>query len=441
MNKANILFLADTSHNAQAVKDHIEAICSSNQFNWHIENPLKNKLIDKLDFNFFDAIGIHYSIKPYNHYYLSKALKRKISEYQGVKFLFLQDEYQQVNLVQDYLYQMGFDILFTLVQPDNLDKAYPDPRLKKLKKITVLTGYVQDYMKTLESPPIAERLIDISYRSRSCPFWLGALAYEKDYIADEFIKRKNKLSLHLDISIKEQDRVYGENWIKLLQSSKAVLGTESGASIWDFDNSIKRKVQHYLKNHQAANFNEVYEAVLKPYDGKIMYNAISPRVFEAAATHTAMILFPGEYNGILTADKHYICLQKDFSNLDDVLNKLADNDFLQEMVDRNFQELILSDQYSQHQFSKLIEDELLKQLNAVKSGKIKTDVSNHVVEIKRKHSLLNKIRYVTTEFSFMVQQFFSLLLDPQFKLKDKPAHLMQGLKRYLQYLLPRLKNN
>ncbi|QRN03380.1 hypothetical protein GH742_05595 [Legionella sp. MW5194] len=76
MNKPNVLFLADTTHNAGAVRDHIHAVTSCKDIEWHIENPLINKVLDKLNLSLFDAIDT-YSIKPYNNYYLSDHLKEK----------------------------------------------------------------------------------------------------------------------------------------------------------------------------------------------------------------------------------------------------------------------------------------------------------------------------------------------------------------------------
>ena len=42
-----------------------------------------------------------------------------------------------------------------------------------------------------------------------------------------------------------------------------------------------------------ADFHDIFENVLKPHDGKLIYSGISPRVFEAAALKTPLIMFPG----------------------------------------------------------------------------------------------------------------------------------------------------
>lgn len=437
MTTFNILFLADTTHPATAVSDHIKAITSNKKNHWHIINPLLCKTIDKLDLTLFDAIGIHYSIKPYNHYYLSAALKRKIAAYSGVKFLFLQDEYQRVNQVQDYLQELGFHLLFTLVEQSTIPRAYPDARLAGLKKVTVLTGYVSEAMKNYPTCPIGERNIDVSYRARCCDYWLGRLAYEKQYIATEFIKRSGN-NLRLDISLEESDRLYGDNWLRLLLNSRAVLGTESGTSIWDFDNQIKKRVANYLKNNRHAAFEQVYEQVLKPDDGKIMYNAISPRVFEAAATKTPMIMFPGYYSGVCKPDVHYIVLEKDFSNFGEVVERLKDNQFLQTLADRTFADLITSERYSEAVFSEIITVEITQLIkkNASHSPEL---IAKALDNLQDKHNYLNLARKFNTELCFIMGNFFNLLLDPGYSWRERSNKLLQGCKRYLTYVVARVK--
>lgn len=435
--KPNILFLADTTHPANAVADHIQIITSGEDFTWHLVNPLIIKTIDKLDLTPFDAVGLHYSIKPYNNYYLSKGLKRKLKEYQGAKFLFLQDEYQRVNEVQKFLFDLSFDVLFTLVNKQILDLAYPDPKLRKLNKVPVLTAYVTDEMKGLETIPIADRKIDVSYRSRRNDYWLGSLTYEKEWIAEQFVAHTKHRGLVLDISIEEEDRIYGQNWLNLLTNSRAVLGTESGASIWDFDRSAEIKTKKYLKQHKNASFEEVYQNVLKDIDGKIVYSAISPRVFEAAATKTPMIMFPGYYSGVCQPDKHYILLQKDFSNLEEVLCKLKDIDYLQFLANNTFNDLILSDKYSQQQFSKLITTEIYKIIT------FKTDYfsANLLAVQLLKNNLyyrrLNKVRLLITELHFIINKLWDLLHNPQKSISERVNNLYKGLKRYLLYLSAR----
>jgi glycosyl transferase family 1 len=52
---------------------------------------------------------------------------------------------------------------------------------------------------------------------------------------------------------------------------------------------------------------------------------VSSRHFDAIGTETALIMFPGRYNDLLVADEHYLCLESDFSNIDDVLARFRDD--------------------------------------------------------------------------------------------------------------------
>ena len=83
---------------------------------------------------------------------------------------------------------------------------------------------------------------------------------------------------------------------------------------------------------------------------KPLMNQISPRVFEAIANKTALLMFKGEYSGILKKDWHYISLEKDFSNLEECLERVKDKAYLQRMVDRAFDDIISSNKYHERGF-------------------------------------------------------------------------------------------
>ncbi|MDF1645493.1 MAG: hypothetical protein P1U61_00720 [Legionellaceae bacterium] len=442
MSKPNILFFADTTHQAGAVLDHIHAVTASNEFEWHIVNPLILKTSEKLDFSLFDAVGVHFSIKLHGYYYLSSALKKKIRAYSGPKFVFLQDEYQRVNQMQGLLYFLKFDVLFTLVAPELVNQAYPDSRLKALKKVHILTGYVDDAMHSFEAPPIASRPLDVSYRVRRYDYRLGKLAQEKVLLASEFMNYAAHTDLSVDISMKESDRVYGDAWFDLLMRSKVVLGTESGASIWDRDGQVSKKVKQFLRKHKGASFETVFEAVLKPYEGNLLYAAISPRIFEAAAAKTAMVMFTGHYSGLCQPNVHYIALEKDFSNISDVLEKIQDTAYLQAMVDRTYADLIASGNYARSKLTDLISQEL-KLMTAHKPATASVEaIRKQYDKVILKYHVLNKIRRFYTEFIFVVCNFLQILFfEPSSAHSSKRKFLFEGAKRYIAYLSLRIKKN
>jgi hypothetical protein len=162
--------------------------------------------------------------------------------------------------------------------------------------------------------------------------------------------------LRCDIGWRERERIYGERWHRFLASCRATLGTESGASIADFDGSVEAQVREYLIRHPQATFEEVERDVLAPYEGNVVINVVSPRVFEAAALRTGMVLFPGEYSGIVEPWTHYIPLQKDFSNMDEVVAHVRDQAFLEAMVARAHADLVASGSYSLRRFVTTFDD-------------------------------------------------------------------------------------
>ena len=158
--------------------------------------------------------------------------------------------------------------------------------------------------------------------------------------------RAEHYGLRCDIDWREGARIYGQSWTEFMSSGRATLGSESGASITDFDGSIERSVRAYQQQHPDATYDDVHRDVLAPYEGNVMMNVISPRVFEAIALRTALVLFPGEYAGVLEPERHYIPLQKDFSNFGEVVERLRDMAALERMTGVAFDEIIGSERYS-----------------------------------------------------------------------------------------------
>ena len=56
-------------------------------------------------------------------------------------------------------------------------------------------------------------------------------------------------------------------------------------------------------------------------------------------------MFPGEYRGVLEPWRHYLPLERDFSNFVEICQYLCDDDFLQDLVDRAYEEIIASGKY------------------------------------------------------------------------------------------------
>lgn len=363
MRKLNILLFCNRPKYAKDANTIVEHIDSFFQYSKHniIVHSERAYFPPSFDLNLVDVIVIHYSMYLLNNAYLTKETKERIQAFKGLKVLFLQDEYRQVNKIHDMLNYLGVDVLFTCIPDQEMDKIYPKSKLPTLTKINTLTGYTSEFLLKQSVPAIKDRPLDVGYRARKLPFWYGQLAVEKWKIADDFYEYTKGESLKLDLSYAESKRIYGDKWLEFVTNCKTMLGVESGASVIDFTGELEKKIEEFQAKHPTVSFDEVQEKFLKNIDGKIYMNQISPRCFEAIALKTALILFEGEYSGILIPGCHYISLKKDFSNISDVVSKIKDDNYLQNMVDTAYAEIAMNHSYSYqyfvNRFDLLIEQE------------------------------------------------------------------------------------
>ena len=308
---------------------------------------------------------IHYSLVIISDHYLAPSFREQIRSFQGLKVQFVQDDYRWIDDLTTMMRYLSIHVLFTLYPEAQIPQVWNDTRLPGVRKISTLAGYIPDRLVGMTAPPVESRPIDIGYRSRAVPYWLGWLGQEKVWIAQGVLQHADKYGLCCDIAWREEDRIYGQDWDAFMRSCKATLGAESGASITDFDSSLEQRTQAYLREHSAADFWEVHRAILAPYEGNVLINVISPRIFEAIALRTALILFPGDYSGIVQPWHHYIPLAKDFSNMDVVAEKLRDPEFLRAMTERAYEDIVASDRYSYRAFIKEFDQVVTQEIIAL----------------------------------------------------------------------------
>lgn len=355
----DILFLTNRpTENSQAatVSEYLDAF---NKFSAHQvhEVSMLHHFPSNIDLARFDAVVTHYSLSlgPLLYHYLGADLVEKLKKFRGLKAAFLQDEYREIQTYWKHINELGIDVLFSCVPKDEISKVYPIEKVPYLHVVNVLTGYVPEQLLTQSVLPVSQRPIDVGYRTRRMPFWLGRLGHEKWFIAHEFERRASSTNLKLDLSTQEGERLYGDAWTKFVASCRAVIGVESGASIIDFDGKLEHQVDDYVAANPRASFEEVSEKFLSSYEGSLKLHQISPRCFEAAALRTPMVLFEGKYSNVLEPERHFIVLKKDFSNFDDVVSKLGDHAFLQTMADRVYEEVAMDTRWSYRSFIKQVD--------------------------------------------------------------------------------------
>lgn len=317
------------------------------------------------DLSFFDVLIIHYSIRlsvQNSNWMLSPSYQEEFKKFGGFKVLFIQDEYEGTEIARQWISSLGIHRVYSCVPQQSLPLIYPPERFPSVSFVTSLTGYVPSsqpcwtkYAKTVE------RKITIGYRGRKLPYWYGTLGQEKYEIGIKTRELCVEKGLLVDIETDADKRIYGDAWYDFLGSCRATLATESGANIFDFDGSIRNSIETRLAENKDLTFADIYDEIIAPNE-KIQMNQISPKLFEAIAAKTALILFEGEYSNVLIPRLHYISLKKDFSNFEEVLHLLADDAYIEQITERAYEDIIRSETYSYNGFVKQFDRHLAREV-------------------------------------------------------------------------------
>ena len=314
----------------------------------HFQQPIPKELQDVSP----DLFIVNYDFLNYRFTPLWPYIKnryRNIARQSSKVVAIAQDDFWANKLLDNWCMDWDVDRILTPITND-LDVLYP--RSIKHKEVrTALTGYVKSgpvpVTKTLR-----ERPIDLGQRVREMPPHLGRLAQAKARQAVAMADAASDAGFVVDVSTRVEDSFIGTAWFDFLASCKFTVGMKGGASLHDPYGLIHTKVQSYVARHPQATFDEIERACFKGKDMKHEFTAISPRLFEAAMAGTCQILQREDYLGVLEPWRDYIPLERDLSNMDEVLAAMRDLDRCQEIVANAKRALIDSKMFD---YSELVE--------------------------------------------------------------------------------------
>jgi hypothetical protein len=221
---------------------------------------------------------------------------------------------------------------------------------------------------------LADRPVDIGTRVMRYPPHLGD--DDRNRIAQRFIRLGQEREMRVDISNQRHDRT---GWANFLNRCKGTVSTEAGSWFLERDdatvNAIRRRTREQVGGVEIADdsmllklgyrspapLRKVAARLYRAVGGRFEYQTvakevesynsihaqffagkprapvygkcISSRHFDAVGTKTCQIMFRGRFNDILEADRHYLALDDDFANLDDVLRRFADGTERRVIVD------------------------------------------------------------------------------------------------------------
>jgi hypothetical protein len=362
-----VLYALPSDLISETIRSSLRAFEAFSRHNVHYVDAMLSGLA-QLDLSRFDAVIVHYSIivaLPYRQDYLPDF--DKLAAFEGVKAVFIQDDYRWVTATVDALVALKVDILFTCVSEDDYMRVYDDPRLAGVRIVSIFAGHVDQRLLGRKVPPYGQRRFDVGYRAQDLSgklAWLGELAQEKKWIADRFLEDAGRQGLNVDISCDSSRRLHADDWFDFIADCRAVLGTESGASICDKTGEIQEAVARFITTHPDATFEQIRDACFPGRDFLTPVRSLSPRVFEAAALRTLMIFYPGNYGNILQPWRHYIPLEKDHSNIAEVVAALRDESMAADIIDRAYKEIACNPKYFESAVIQRLDQELASAMAA-----------------------------------------------------------------------------
>ena len=278
-----------------------------------------------------------------------------IRNFKGMKILICQDEYDYIKERNNFINFTNINIVLTCCpNKESKDKIYYNVN-KNVKFINILTGYTN---KLKGYKLIKDKKIDIFYRGRLLNPSYGELGFLKYEIGEIIKKYAKNEKLNLDIDSRDCMRLK-ESWINTLSNSKITLATPSGCNVLNKPIINCNMMNNDLvKDNMYSVYNrKIFEQFRIKHNIKedLNFEQISPKMFEAIALGTVLIMYEGQYSNILIPNVHFIELKRDHSNINDIIEKIKDDDYLQNIADKAYNDIIKKKKYSYKKFVRLID--------------------------------------------------------------------------------------
>lgn len=240
--------------------------------------------------------------------------------------LFVQDDYTYSKAIDEVASELGAT---TILSPlaEFADLLYPQSLRKGVEVCHVFTGYVDtnraSYWKD-KAKPLIDRTIDLGQRVTLLPPEWGEGAQQKARAAQRMAQIAADKGFSVDVNTNADATLGGNEWLEFLASCRFTVGARGGSSWIDYSGKGARDIarRNLLRRFEVCVTNT--EPPRSVFVGD--FRAIGPRIFEAAITGTCQVLVRDTYLPEIQPWEHYIPLEPDFSNVDEVLTVMTDLD-------------------------------------------------------------------------------------------------------------------
>jgi hypothetical protein len=269
-----------------------------------------------------------------------------------------QDEYDDAHVLDDWLQEVGADVVYSIFGGAERDALYPRTR-STARFEQCFTGYVDprdaDRTRGRAAIPHAQRPLDVAYRAGQLPYRLGRRGQVKHRLAEALEAAAPRAGLRADVSTAEGRLLFGDDWFNLLASARVVAGCESGASAMDPRGAVRALEASLRAAEPDLSFEQFAARMPAGWDGHA-FGSVSPRHFEAALVGACQLLVQGEYAGVMEPEVHYVPVRPDLTDIDAACERLGDAALVQRLAENAYRDLVASGEHTYAAFARRFED-------------------------------------------------------------------------------------
>ncbi len=306
------------------------------------------------------------------------------------KVALMQDEYKNVDLLRKFISELSIEKVFTLAPPKEWRSIYGEEIVKK----DILKQYLSGYVETAYTPNELDcvRDIDIGYRAdwTKMHVKLGLIGLLKRDISSEVKNSIASRNLVTDIEVGSEYFISGSDWNIFLRRCRYVIGVPSGSSVLDKSGNIERQLLKKLTDNPRVDEDHLYNEIVCLFEGSLALEVLSPRHLEAISNGCGQILIESDYNGILKPWVHYLPLKRDFSNIEDILFLVKDENLRLQMIENCQKDILSNPQFSYESFTRMVVPTIANK-GAIGLNKSPYQRLNNILEAAKSFAI--KLRY------------------------------------------------
>lgn len=191
-----------------------------------------------------------------------------------------------------------------------------------------------------------KRLSVIGYRTGPDPLYFGK---QERINLFNFLKNYSSTNkkYNFDVSIDVNDRFNYLDWPDFINRCKCMFASNTGFDYFFLNDDIRNKVNQ----SKLKNIDEIFNTFFLNITNGTKFRCVTGKTIEPAACKTPLIQVEGDYDKF-KSNIHYIPLNEDYSNIDECLEKLEDNLYINTIIENSYK-LVKTEYLYRHLINKL----------------------------------------------------------------------------------------